>query len=190
MSRFCTMFEKMSYRTSPVSRYVLISSPFLFCFYPYFYQARKIQKQPPKCVLRKRCSENMQQIYGRTPMPKCVCNFTEIAAWVFSCKFAAFFQNTFQEHLYTAASEYFTVFHKSPLPMTDFSFKFSYLFWSLLKVRLKCFFGFHKAFYFAHSCFVGNYCVILFSSWLLSIVLYWRKAFDHLEHVFTWNRFI
>ena len=30
-----------------------------------------IQKQPPRGVPRKRCSENMQQIYRRTPMPKC-----------------------------------------------------------------------------------------------------------------------
>ena len=29
-----------------------------------------IQKQPPRGVLKKRCSENMQQIYRRTPMPK------------------------------------------------------------------------------------------------------------------------
>ena len=29
------------------------------------------QKQPPSGVLRKRYSENMQQIYRRTPMPKC-----------------------------------------------------------------------------------------------------------------------
>ena len=28
------------------------------------------QKQPPRGVPRKRCSENMQQIYRRTPMPK------------------------------------------------------------------------------------------------------------------------
>ena len=31
----------------------------------------KRQKQPSRDVLRKRCSENMQQIYRRTPMPKC-----------------------------------------------------------------------------------------------------------------------
>ena len=31
----------------------------------------KIQKQPSRNVLRKRCSENMQQIYRRKPMPKC-----------------------------------------------------------------------------------------------------------------------
>ena len=43
------------------------------------------QKQPPRGVLRKRCSENMQQIYRRTPKPKCdfnkvalLCNFIEI----------------------------------------------------------------------------------------------------------------
>ena len=28
------------------------------------------QKQPPRFVPRKRCFENMQQIYRRTPMPK------------------------------------------------------------------------------------------------------------------------
>ena len=30
-----------------------------------------LQKQPLRGVSRKRCSENMQQIYRRTPMPKC-----------------------------------------------------------------------------------------------------------------------
>ena len=29
------------------------------------------QKQPSKGILRKRCSENIQKIYRRTPMPKC-----------------------------------------------------------------------------------------------------------------------
>ena len=32
--------------------------------------SRKTQKQPSRGVLRKRCSENMQQIYRRTPMSK------------------------------------------------------------------------------------------------------------------------
>ena len=35
------------------------------------------QKQPPRGVLSKRCSENMMQIYGRTPMPKC--DFNKVA---------------------------------------------------------------------------------------------------------------
>ena len=30
------------------------------------------QKQPPRGVLKKRCSENMQQIYRRTSMRKCI----------------------------------------------------------------------------------------------------------------------
>ena len=35
------------------------------------------QKQPSRGVLRKRCSQNMQQIYKRTPMPKC--DFNKVA---------------------------------------------------------------------------------------------------------------
>ena len=31
----------------------------------------KLQKRPFRGVLEKKCSENMQQIYRRTPMPKC-----------------------------------------------------------------------------------------------------------------------
>ena len=50
-----------------------------------------IQKQLSGGVLKKSCSENMRQIYRRTPISKC--NFA--SAWVFSCKFAAYFQNTF-----------------------------------------------------------------------------------------------
>ena len=51
---------------------------------------------------RSGCSENMQQIYRRIPMPKC--NFNKFAkqlywnhtlAWVFSSKLAAYFQHTF-----------------------------------------------------------------------------------------------
>ena len=57
----------------------------------------------------------MQQIYRRTPTP--MCDFNKVAtalqlywnrtsAWVFSCKFVAYFQNTFsKDHLWTAASE-------------------------------------------------------------------------------------
>ena len=44
----------------------------------------------------------MQQISRKTPMQKC--NFT--SEWVISCKFAAYFQNTFfNENLSVAASE-------------------------------------------------------------------------------------
>ena len=46
------------------------------------------RSSPPGRILRKRCSGNMQQIYKRTAMTMC-------DALVFSCKFAAYFQNTF-----------------------------------------------------------------------------------------------
>ena len=36
-----------------------------------------VQKQPTRGVLKKRCYENMQQIYRRTPMPKS--NFNKAA---------------------------------------------------------------------------------------------------------------
>ena len=66
----------------------------------YFLSVR--QKQSFRGVLRKRCSEIMLQIYRRTPKPKCdfykaakqfYWNYTLVR--VFSCKFAAYFQNTF-----------------------------------------------------------------------------------------------
>ena len=62
--------------------------------------------KPEADVLKKRCSENMQQIYRRTRMPKCDFKlyWNRTSAWVFSCTFAAHFQNTFpQEHLWVAA---------------------------------------------------------------------------------------
>ena len=66
----------------------------------------KKQKQPSRCVLKK-CSENILKIFMRTPMPKC--DFNKVAlqlywshtlAWVFSVKFAAYFQNTFFKKLW------------------------------------------------------------------------------------------
>ena len=57
------------------------------------------QKQPSRGVLRKRCSENMKQIYRRTPMPKC--DFNKIVLlWVFSCKFTTYFRTPFYKNTY------------------------------------------------------------------------------------------
>ena len=47
-----------------------------------------IQKQPFRGVLRKICSENMQQSYRKTPMP-------HTSAWVFSSQFAKFSEHLF-----------------------------------------------------------------------------------------------
>ena len=71
-----------------------------------------VQRQPFRGVLLKKCSENNQQISRRKTMPKCDVNkvskqlyWNRTSAWVFSCKFAAYFQNTFsQEHLWMVAS--------------------------------------------------------------------------------------
>ena len=76
------------------------------------WEANISQRQPSRGVLRKRYSENMQQIHRRTPMPKCDVNLVALqlywnrtSAWVFSCKFVVYFQNTFfYEHLWAAAS--------------------------------------------------------------------------------------
>ena len=64
-----------------------------------------VQEQPSRVVFKKRCSENMQQIYRRIPIPKCDFNkvasqlyWNRILAWLFSCKFAANFQNTFPKN--------------------------------------------------------------------------------------------
>ena len=70
------------------------------------------QKQPFIGVLRKRCSENMQQIYKRTRTPKFDFNkaalqlyWNHTSAWVFSWKFVAYFQKTFSwENLWKDAS--------------------------------------------------------------------------------------
>ena len=59
-------------------------------------------KQPCRSVLWKRCSRNVQQVYWRKPIQKCDFNkvalqiyWSHTSAWMFSCKLAAYFQNTF-----------------------------------------------------------------------------------------------
>ena len=56
------------------------------------------QKQPSRVVLRKRCPENMQQIYRIALMPKCDWNHS--SARVFSCKFAADFEAPFPKNTF------------------------------------------------------------------------------------------
>ena len=49
----------------------------------FFLRLKKNQKQPSRGILRKRCSENIQQIYRRTPMPKC--DFNKVLGLVHWC---------------------------------------------------------------------------------------------------------
>ena len=52
---------------------------------------KKFQKQPLRVVPGKKCSENMQQIYRRTPMPNC--DFNKVA--LYFCIFRTpFLKNT------------------------------------------------------------------------------------------------
>ena len=101
---------------SKISWYIVIFEASILglkCLKTYF------QNHTSRGVLRKRCSENIQQIYRRTAMP--MCDFNKIAlqlywnhtsAWVFFCKFTAYFQNTFsEEHPRTTAS----LFRRKPL---------------------------------------------------------------------------
>ena len=95
------------------------------------------QKQTTRGVLRKKFSKNMQ-IYRRTLMPKCDFNkvtsqlyWNHTSVWVFSCKFAAYFQDKcLQEHPWRTASEwvYSRVPNKRLLPPACCFFKnFSHL---------------------------------------------------------------
>ena len=52
------------------------------------------KRQPSEVDLKKRCSENMQKIYQRTIMPNEATLLKSHFDMVFSCKFAAHFQNT------------------------------------------------------------------------------------------------
>ena len=72
-----------------------------------FLTGSKLQKQPSIGVLRKRCSENMQQIYRRTPVLKCDFNKVAIPLWHRSSPLNLLhISNTFlQEHLRRVASE-------------------------------------------------------------------------------------
>ena len=61
----------------------IVTSFYSYCYnvwYFFFKLIRRnaLQKQPLRGVLKKKCSENMLQIYKRTPMPKC--DFNKVAA--------------------------------------------------------------------------------------------------------------
>ena len=59
---FLTLFRSIL----PLIKIILIKIQFVY----FISLSITIQKQPPRGVLKKRCSEIMQQIYRRTPMPK------------------------------------------------------------------------------------------------------------------------
>ena len=68
-----------------INNYMTIISLFSYMHFLFFKSIfpinSRIQKQPSRGVHRKRCSENMQQIYWRTPMPKC--DFNKVALQIY-----------------------------------------------------------------------------------------------------------
>ena len=69
-------------------------------------QRYEMQKPPFRGVLRKRCSENMQQIYKRTPMPKCDFSATLLKSH-FSMGVLHIFRTPFLNNLRTPLKGYF-----------------------------------------------------------------------------------
>ena len=96
----------ISYRNQPFD---LISSVYnIWVLFPardkrlFHIDFKELRNSPLELFLWNGCSENMQQIYRRTPVPKC--DFSQVAkhlywnrtsGWVLSCKFAPYFQITF-----------------------------------------------------------------------------------------------
>ena len=76
---FCEISKNtFSYRTLPVAASVCYLYDFIHRVLAVHQMSLGyLQKQPPRGVPRKRCSENMQQIYRGTPMPKC--DFNKVA---------------------------------------------------------------------------------------------------------------
>ena len=62
-------------------------------------QIERIKKQLSRGDVRKTCSENIQQIYKRTSMLKCLF-MGDFMVWLFSSKFVVGFRNTFSKHLW------------------------------------------------------------------------------------------
>ena len=109
--RYCIYYDSAGKRvgleewrlvlTLLASIYIFLSVKGVFrTHYTYMIRISKllVQRQPSKCVLKKRCSENMQQTYRETPVPKRDFNkvtkqlyWNRTSAWVFSCKYTAYF---------------------------------------------------------------------------------------------------
>ena len=81
------------------------------CYYQYV-----ICKSSPPEVFRKRLSENMQQIYMRTPMPKCdlLCSFIETALWhgCFPVNLQQVFRTPFPQNTFGGLLFYIRTFPK------------------------------------------------------------------------------
>ena len=148
------------------------------------------QKQSPRGAPRKGCSENMQENYRRTPMPKCDFNKVEkqlfwnhTLAWVFSCKFAAYFQNIyfFWEHLWCAASV--ISLRDTFLCFTLFTLHYFYVaLFSCCTLFMLHFFLCFNLFILHFLCCMLHFIAAFFSCWIFSML--------HILHSFHFEFFL
>ena len=105
------------------------------------------QKQPTRGVPRKRCSENIQQIYRRTPMPKCGFNNVALRSGCFMCYLSHIFirRGLYGNRMYTkpVVFSYFKRNHqdwfilKNVISILILSFSNQKWWNSLIKLKLK-----------------------------------------------------
>ena len=109
------------------------------------------QKQPTRGVPRKRCSENIQQIYRRTPMPKCGFNNVALRSGCFMCYLSHIFirRGLYGNRMYTkpVVFSYFKRNHqdwfilKNVISILILSFSNQKWWNSLIKLKFKIFFS-------------------------------------------------
>ena len=97
---FANILRTSFYRILPGECFCWQVIPKDKCLFKVLKQKAKKKKQPLRVVPIKRCSENVQQIYRRTPMLKC--DFL-----LYIC--CTFWEYLFLEHLWVAASENKTI---------------------------------------------------------------------------------
>ena len=97
----CTGYVIQAYFTLTfLTKYIVIFRIWMDNWGILFANLEQVQKQTSRGVLTKGCSENMQQIDHAEKKHLCRSQFywNHISVWVFSCKFAAYFQNTFSKN--------------------------------------------------------------------------------------------
>ena len=134
-------------------------------FVAYMVKWSGLQSSYFHCRILLPCAENIppEMFLGNNGLKIC-CKFTaedpgqsaicwkRTSAWVFSCKFAAYFQNIFSlEHLWrvTSGCEFDTNFKWKPVNMVRYLFKINFTHCSLL--NLECRLDYFWKYYFQES---------------------------------------
>ena len=97
----CTGYVIQAYFTLTfLTKYIVIFRIWMDNWGILFANLEQVQKQTSRGVLTKGCSENMQQIDHAEKKHLCRSQFywNHTSVWVFSCKFAVYFQNTFSKN--------------------------------------------------------------------------------------------